>query len=461
VRSRHLSRFVGVEHLGRNARFTRLGAAALVLVLAAVGRATTVHAHGANLVVSCDTTRRAQLQVNGPGDYLDGRTSIALMRGDDVLTGFWFTDAPGISTLSEDGHVGGRRRLGPRHRLALEMIRADRGLAMLEPSTFRVVLARPGQSYEFFHDTLGDFSIQMISRANRPGTYSATFRFVDRAGLHPPSDAFTLRFSTDAPRESLAAVTAATYYDAVRDLRLRLVDGASAIANRAISRAGDQAAAVWSLARALPRLAREADSGVATQSLGSVGALSAAVEAGAISLHRAVDLGDSSASLAYLGVVGAAVDSLAASAPRRFICPMGCESGRTYSSPGHCPVCGAKLMDAMAHLDHNPRHGGEFIMTPDFEHHLEIVPTDGQLRVYVYDEFTRPVAVDSVQARLELPGSSPEQGLTLALGPTSEMGCLVTALPRRGRLPHQATLVLRFAGTAEQSYAVRLSRPKP
>jgi hypothetical protein len=301
----------------------------------------------------------------------------------------------------------------------------------------------------------------MVSRMDRPGTYSATFRFIDRAGLHPPSHAFTLRFTTDAPADSLAALQTATYYDAVRDLKLRLVDAASAIADRTMSRAADQAAAMWTLARNLPRLARAAGSGVAAGSIGAIDAQSAAIDGAAVTLHRAVDLGDSSAALEHLGAMSPTVDSLAALAPRRFVCPMGCAGGRTYSTPGRCPVCGGKLMDSLAHLDHNPRHGGQFIMTPDFEHHLEIVAGDTQLRVYLYDEFTRPIAADSVEARLEFPTSSPLHGRTLALTPGPETGCLATTLPRRGRLPREASLVLRFAGEGEQSYPVHLMTAKP
>ena len=429
-------------------------------VLFAIGYAATAHAHGGTLFVSRDTTGRAQLQVDGPSDYIEGRTRIVLIRGDGQFTGFWFTDAPGISTLSEDGLIRGRRRLRPGHRVALELMRADRGFSMLEPSTFRVVLAHPKESYEFFRDARGDFSMQMVSRVDRPGTYSATFRFIDRGGLHSPSHTFTLRFTTDVPTDSLAAPQIATYYDAVRDLKLRLVDAASAIADRKMSRAADQAAVMWTPARNLPRLARAAGSGVAAGSIAAVDAQSAAIDRAAVTLHQAVDLGDSSAALAHLGAMSATVDSLAALAPRRFTCPMGCEGARTYPAPGRCPVCGGKLMDSFAHLDHNPRHGGQFIMTPDFEHHLEIVAGYAQLRVYLYDEFTRPIAADSVEARLELPSASPWRGRTLALTPDPETGCLAIALPRGGHFPREASLVLRFAGKGEQSYSIHFMPPK-
>jgi hypothetical protein len=82
-----------------------------------------------------------------------------------------------------------------------------------------------------------------------------------------------------------------------------------------------------------------------------------------------------------------------------------CAGNREISQlePGTC-ADGAPMIpryNARAHGDHNSKHGGTFFMAPDNWHHIEgTYPAAGRFRVYVYDDFSRPLgANDAKQVR--------------------------------------------------------------
>lgn len=73
------------------------------------------------------------------------------------------------------------------------------------------------------------------------------------------------------------------------------------------------------------------------------------------------------------------------------------------SSPGTCPD--GRPMERrslpMAHGDHNPKHGGTLFMAPNGYHHLEgTLEDDGTFRLYLYDDFTRPIDPRGFRARI-------------------------------------------------------------
>jgi hypothetical protein len=78
-----------------------------------------------------------------------------------------------------------------------------------------------------------------------------------------------------------------------------------------------------------------------------------------------------------------------------WICPDRPEVER--SAPGKCAdgSQAEKRYVQSTHANHNPRHGGLFFMAPDLWHHLEgSYQSDEIFRVYLYDDYTRPLSAD-------------------------------------------------------------------
>jgi hypothetical protein len=108
----------------------------------------------------------------------------------------------------------------------------------------------------------------------------------------------------------------------------------------------------------------------------------------------------------------------------------------TSATAGLCPD--GRPMETrtvmMAHGDHNPRHGGVLFMAPNGYHHLEgTLDEAGEFRLYLYDDFTRPLAVDGFHARA---GDRPLQA-------SADGSCLSATLEPSAN-PVEVVLHLRF-----------------
>ncbi|MEQ1898404.1 MAG: heavy metal-binding domain-containing protein [Vicinamibacterales bacterium] len=72
------------------------------------------------------------------------------------------------------------------------------------------------------------------------------------------------------------------------------------------------------------------------------------------------------------------------------------------TEPGRCGNGAARkaVREQRAHGDHNPKHGGQFFMAADKWHHVEAtLPRAGTLRVFLYDNFSKPLAVKGIAGR--------------------------------------------------------------
>jgi Heavy metal binding domain len=94
-----------------------------------------------------------------------------------------------------------------------------------------------------------------------------------------------------------------------------------------------------------------------------------------------------------------------------FVCP---GTTRESINPGTC-ADGSPMQRKYSprpHGNHNPQHGGGFFMAPDNWHHLEgSYFSPGTFRLYLYDDFTKPLTLAQVratQARLILANDGKE-----------------------------------------------------
>src|ERR671928_125022 len=85
--------------------------------------------------------------------------------------------------------------------------------------------------------------------------------------------------------------------------------------------------------------------------------------------------------------------------PISYVCPMAGDEDVIEDKPGHCPKCGMELQPIR--LDSVwtcPVHSAVVKDAPGNWHHLEgTLPRAGLFRLYLYDDFTKPLPRDQVR----------------------------------------------------------------
>jgi len=141
-----------------------------------------------------------------------------------------------------------------------------------------------------------------------------------------------------------------------------------------------------------------------------------------------------------------------------YVCPMGCEGGRAYGHDGRCPVCNMRLRSPQdAHGDHSAKHGGTLFMAADGWHHLEgTLPSRHEFRLYLYNNFTQPIAatrfVDGSFVEFVAPDeqrTATGQSVKLALSAAAGGQYLRVPIPEGVSIPFEIEVQLRFEGREE------------
>jgi hypothetical protein len=119
-------------------------------------------------------------------------------------------------------------------------------------------------------------------------------------------------------------------------------------------------------------------------------------------------------------------------------------------NPGACAdgTARIKAFERRPHGDHNPRHGGSFIfMSADQFHHVEgTFAAPNIVRVYFYDDMTRPIAATALTGRVVVADSNALEigpSIPLALGSAADHSTMEARLPNAS-LPLNVKLFMKF-----------------
>jgi hypothetical protein len=126
--------------------------------------------------------------------------------------------------------------------------------------------------------------------------------------------------------------------------------------------------------------------------------------------------------------------------------------------PGTCADGRARklIVELRAHGDHNPRHGGQFFMAEDKWHHLEgTYPSAGLFRLFLYDNFTKPMGASKIEGRIVIEEGDKETA-SFPLKPARDGQVLEAqvkpALQPSAGAPLRLAAKLKFEKTPEQRF---------
>ena len=134
------------------------------------------------------------------------------------------------------------------------------------------------------------------------------------------------------------------------------------------------------------------------------------------------------------------------------------DTDKKFLEPGKCGDGSARKIayELRAHGDHNPRHGGQFFMASDAWHHIEgTYPQNGLVRVFFYDNFTKPFALrgKGITGSVVVRDAKDNEVATvpLAAGGATSMEAKIPAAS--AALPLRVTVKMKFgAKIAEQPF---------
>jgi hypothetical protein len=121
-----------------------------------------------------------------------------------------------------------------------------------------------------------------------------------------------------------------------------------------------------------------------------------------------------------------------------FTCPA--HSKVNEVDPGPCPIDRRPLVARYSlrpHGDHNPKHGGNFVMAPNNWHLEATHPAPSLFRLYVYDDYSRPFVPKGFASRIVAGATS------IAFTPVAAGAFLEARVPQ-ATLPRTIAVEARF-----------------